>query len=126
MVRCLVFILHSKPDNEEPACDGRGVSLNSVILYPFSSPVHSSLPSAYVLRRSFFNRTDTQHCIVKIQFNIVSIAASQHVVFMSHRAVTVFCAIFSVLCFFHFNTHFLLRRTKSSFSFRAFNCSASG
>jgi len=78
-----------------------GVSLNSVILYPFSSPVHSSLPSAYVFeKRSFVNRANTQHCIVKIQFNIVSIAASQHVVSMPHPTVSLILMHDSVLrCF---------------------------
>ena len=77
------------------------VSLNSVILYPFSSPVRSSLPSAYVFEKwSFVNRANTQHCIVKIQFNIVSIAASQYVVFMPHPAVFLILVHNSVLrCF---------------------------
>jgi len=81
------------------------VSLNSVILYPFSSPVHRSLPSAYVFeKRRFVNRANTQHCIVKIQFNIVSIAASQHV-FMPHPGVFLillhkcFCAVFAFVSF---------------------------
>ena len=93
------FLL-SKSDNVEPACDGRGVSEFRYFVSVFLTSAKLTSFSNVFEKRSFVNRANTQQCIVKIQFNIVSIAASQHVVFTPHPAVCFILIHNSVLrCF---------------------------
>jgi len=69
------------------------VSLNSVILYPFSSPVQSSLPSAMCLRNevSSTELTTAMHCKNSIQHSL-------------NRCITTCCFYASSRSFLHFNT----------------------